>query len=88
MLALSPLTWVEGEVTEITLGGTPLITQIEWTPFAGTVKRWGWAMAVLSKIHSCGASDEIAAWSCTVVGGGGCGHCRPCWASLCVGGDG
>jgi len=36
---------VDGEVTEITLGGTPLITQIEWTPFAGTVKRWGWAMA-------------------------------------------
>jgi RHS repeat-associated protein len=39
------LSWVDGEVTEITLGGTPLITQIEWTPFAGTVKRWGWAMA-------------------------------------------
>ena len=39
------LSWVDGEVTGITLGGTPLITQIEWTPFAGAVKRWRWAMA-------------------------------------------
>jgi YD repeat-containing protein len=36
---------VDGEVTGIALGGTPLITQIEWTPFAGAVKRWRWAMA-------------------------------------------
>jgi hypothetical protein len=38
------LTCVDGEVKEITLGGMPLITQIEWTPFAGTAsagaERW------------------------------------------------
>nr|WP_246867780.1 RHS repeat-associated core domain-containing protein [Rhizobacter sp. SG703] len=39
------LSWVDGEVTGLTLGGNALVTQIEWTPFAGTVKRWRWAMA-------------------------------------------
>jgi YD repeat-containing protein len=45
------LTWVDGEVTGITLGGMPLITQIAWTPFAGAVKRWGWAMASGTKAN-------------------------------------
>ncbi|KQW00928.1 hypothetical protein ASC98_06305 [Rhizobacter sp. Root1238] len=39
------LSWVDGEVTGLTLGGSALVTQIEWTPFAGAVKRWRWAMA-------------------------------------------
>ena len=38
-------------MTEITLGGTPLITQIEWTPFAGAVKHWCWAMAAGPKAN-------------------------------------
>jgi hypothetical protein len=39
------LSWVDGEVNGLTLGGNALVTQIEWTPFAGAVKRWRWAMA-------------------------------------------
>jgi hypothetical protein len=33
------------------LSGMPLITQIAWTPFAGAVKRWGWAMASGTKAN-------------------------------------
>lgn len=39
------LSWVDGEATGITLAGAPLITQIEWAPFAGAFRRWRWAMA-------------------------------------------
>ena len=45
------MTWVDGEVTQISLArdsdstALPLFTQIDWTPFAGSLKRWTAHMA-------------------------------------------
>jgi RHS repeat-associated protein len=44
-------TWVDGEMTAIALDAKPLVTQIEWTPFAMAVRRWRWAMAGGPKLH-------------------------------------
>ncbi|KQU74583.1 hypothetical protein ASE08_20610 [Rhizobacter sp. Root16D2] len=45
------MTWVDGEITAMALArsssgtATPLFTQIVWTPFAGSLKRWTAHMA-------------------------------------------
>jgi RHS repeat-associated protein len=45
------MTWVDGEITAMALArssdatATPLFTQIGWTPFAGSLKRWTAHMA-------------------------------------------
>jgi|GEM_PF-1442756 len=45
------LTVDRGRIRALALDGRPLVTQVEWTPFGGSPKRWRWAMASGEVVH-------------------------------------